>query len=233
MGLKKSGLRGSLQNVSVVIYAIPDIENVQELHRSEDIDSEIGSTINSWPDASNNDFNLDTVSGSPTLEEDSNGNRYVLFDIDDYIFHSDEVSNPQPSEIWIKAQLETTDGSTQFIHAVGADEDASGDAAYRLQSNNGNFAIFSGEVLTGGSEDANLNTFGSIFDGSNSVLEINGTEQATGDAGDRFGEDSFYLGANVGGGSGANVRVYEVIVYQNRDDDRRSNIRDYLSRHDS
>ena len=70
MGLKESGLRGSLRSVSAGV-GIPDSEDAQIWVVSDDLELLDGETVSTWDDRSDNGFDL---TGSSTfIEDDLNG----------------------------------------------------------------------------------------------------------------------------------------------------------------
>jgi len=212
---------------------IPDEENLQFRYAADSgvLDpngdpAAVGDTAETIEDLTDNGFDL-SANGAPELRETSGGLRYLFYDgDDDYHSHSQSLGVTQPAETWLVAELETADGSRQDI--ITGDT-SGGTDAFLTFVQNGVFKIYSGTNVLGGSEDTDRHIIGGIFDGGSSAIDFDGSEVSTGDVGSRDLDNSFYVGANGGGGNAANVRVHEILGYVNRDDSRRSDLRSYLS----
>ena len=214
MGLKESGLRGSLRNVSVGINAIPDTEAIKYRYNGEE-----GLTDSEWMDqAENEDLFFEN---DPDVGEDS-----VTFDGNDQnARHEQSVPVSMPFEIWLVAEMSSEEDGNIF-----GGRESSGTFTTTFSVNDGNWGMFHGESISGSSVDTNLNIFRTVWDSNDSALEINESVDVTGDVGSRDWNEFFVIADNERRDNPKDLTAYETIVYENRDDDRATDVYSYLNR---
>ena len=214
MGLKESGLRGSLRSVSTGVPAIPD---EQDLHAHYDFSQEDGSL----PITDQTGNGRDIVNGGYSgVSADINGVQAGEFDgTSDGVYTDQFASNLSPPytyayvaelndppnnelSIPVNSQFESTD-LAQFIHRT--------DSLNTVQ-------MGYGDILRGGSEFDTLVT--GIFSSSGSLRTM-GVERDTGDTTGQSAE-AVEIGSR-GGGTDRNFdgKFGELLVY---DGDKSSNI---------
>ena len=169
MGLKESGLRGSLRNVSVGIDAIPDSENLHAHYDAQLLLLDDQDTMSEWPDQSGNDNDIPSV-GSPTYETDAiNGNPAVLFDGEDDKFEGDwDDLDSAPYSIYVVVVLNNTSITGRIVN-----EDSNNQF---LRWDDGNWETR--EVS--GSSDENIKQLSFLLENSNfAALYEEGAETGT------------------------------------------------------
>ena len=177
MGLKESGLRGSLRNVSVGIDAIPDEE---DLHARYDFREYDATSTSDFDDLSGN--GRDLINGSITdVSESINGNQAANLDGSGDGVRSDSFSDILPATF---ATVLRVDGSAEDAHTITQTNDSEF-AAIEWQGgdNETEWRISRGEsfVADGTSINAKLIT-GYIESGSNDVLRVD-QQEFSGDGG--------------------------------------------------
>ena len=137
MGLKESGLRGSLRSVSTGVTAIPDSGLVQDFNAQDTGTVTVNGTVTQWDDQSGNDYHL-TGDASDLVSDGINGNPSVLFDgVDDRLTATDEATS-LPFELFAVVEMQTTpDGHQIFI-------DGETDRAV-MADDNGDWEAFAGD----------------------------------------------------------------------------------------
>ena len=183
MGLKESGLRGSLRNVSVGIAAIPDSENLHAHYDLQQQTEEDEETIDPLVDQSDNGHDADAV-GSPTMDVDGfNGHPAAQLDDSnpDYweIPSGSFETISQPYTVYVVIALADPDNNQSILSYQSTDDEqfimdwqAPG---WRLNAESG--------IEISGSDDGTINQLTALANGSNSIIEEEGTETASGDAG--------------------------------------------------
>ena len=135
-----------------------------------------------------------------------------------------EVS--QPTTIAMVVQLDAT---TSGSNLEWFDGDSGATHLIRSRTFNGEFNIYGGNTLNAGvSEDTNPHIFVCLFNGTSSVIRIDGTEAATGDAGS-LGLDGVTLGSRGDQSLYAPIRIGEVLVYPQDKSSIFGDIESYLS----
>ena len=225
MGLKESGLRRSLRNVSVGIDAIPDSE---DLHARYDFRVEDGSLPVTDQTGNGNDLDSGSYSG---VGVDINGKQAGLFDDDndDAIF-GDFSALSQPNHIFASFELVSDPNDNSFIY------DSQGgafDQAFGPGRDNGAYGAVAGSAIVteqlGDSGDIVVSSV--LFNGENSSIDLNdGTATASGDAGSET-LDGFRIGSASRGDTVdyTNVKVGEVLVYSDDKSDSEQEIIDHLT----
>ena len=223
IGSVRTGILGGID-------AIPDSEHLQVHHKADEGVSTDNGDVTAWQGQGQLGLNLDTTNGTPTLQDDDlNGLPGIRFPEDVWIEVSSGLSLNQPCEVWAVGRLETvTDPNNDWCSSG----DGGGGMSLGLRDTNDNYAPFSGNHLDSGvSLDTTARIFGAVFDGNSSAVVIDGAEEATGDAGSRDADAGWTIGArHTGTPDGDNIdgTIHEVMVYGNRDNDRRSDIISYL-----
>ena len=200
----------------------PDPENMLAHYDATSLFLSDGESVNTWPNLASSDGDL--TGGNPIYKESLlNELPGVEFDgVDDVLSESD-LSNDRPDETWVVGRW--VDDSTETF--TDADSTADGVNAMLLRINDGDFSQFAGSNLNGPESDTEPHIFGNVYDGSDSVIEVDGVE-FEGDAGDRPWEN-FQIGQGVSVTGPGHVQAHEIIIYENRDDDRRPDVREHLS----
>ena len=209
MGLKESGLRGSLRNVSVGIDAIPESGLLHDYNVLDQSGSQ-GNIVSTFTDsAGSND-----LSGNGTYQESQiNGRDTILMDGVEDVF-SGEPANFGPGNEYTYA------GVCQF---------SSVDSGAAIFGNRGDeWAILSLEGTTefeadhpgvtsptGGTPDTSAFRYVMTYDGSDSYLDINGTTVINGvsQGFGSFSSENLQLAGNGNGSSLANVHLGRHLFY--------------------
>ena len=169
MGLKESGLRGSLRNVSVGIDAIPD--SVVYHFDATSIDESDSSSINSWECG----VTGNSITGTATYRESAlNGNPSLEFDgVDDDLSNTTDFSNVEPPyTVFVVAETNNMD-SRQGI--TGAAENFSHHVSIRDE----NWQLArSGQTITG-SSDGSVQLLTTQEQDGSVFLRENGTQTAS------------------------------------------------------
>ena len=246
MGLKESGLRGSLRNVSVGIDAIPDQENLQTQY---DLVEETGfdddDPINTLTDFVS-DLDADGGTGGTYKSDAFNGNPVARLDDDDDRF---EVSGSTDSFNYLH------DGSGGTIYFVFANYSLDGNFDDLLQNNNtdtGDVGIQYGESGSNGELRLRITNGGNIvvdesasfsgniltivmdsdrtpqyeaYDDDNSIVSTNfnnSPSSANSDA-------DLHFNADTGGGSELGFDFVGALFYDvTHDNDTRQEVWNYL-----
>ena len=196
MGLKESGLRGSLRNVSVGIDAIPD-ETLYR-HNGSETETVDGETVDPWPDIVG-DVDL-AAFNSPTLQEGSlNGTDAVLTDgIDDGLEYApnlaSDVTEPLTKIFALSVESEP-DGENIWRDNVGGNNEiqiTSDD--YRL--------LIDGNSDLGGSPVVGDQIVTLAVDNSEAILRVNGSQIASVES----SEDVVIMSASERGAYAADIR---------------------------
>ena len=181
MGLKESGLRGSLRNVSVGIDAIPDTVVEQFDARSAFGTSDEGTTVDSWEGETGT---YTVTGGSPTVIGDGiNGQRMLSFDgTDDELgLPSSEFSTISQRYVIIMVVRFDNTGEEDRIFAA-EDFENDNDVFIGNRGDNDNWQIEAGAALEGSGQTGDF-LLTADFNSSNSDLRFNGSSDVTGDAG--------------------------------------------------
>ena len=226
MGLKESGLRGSLRNVSVGIDAIPDsgLDHEYDLREESFSDQD---TLSSLTDRTGSN-NL-SASGDPTAEIDGiNGNQSVLLDGVDDEFSGGVHNLGSEDEYTVAFVFEMESFDTEASEYL---VDNGGSYAFNQDDSNEWQAVHLGiAAISGGSSDTDPHIAVIAYDGDNWILEIDGVEVAS-DSGVNIDSPSGDLiwGARSSGDN-ANVRLGHMLHYsQFYDGSGRSDIYNGLS----
>ena len=181
MGLKESGLRGSLRNVSVGIDAIPDAGNLYAHYDLQEQSESDGGIIDPLLDQTGNGYDADAV-GGPTMDADGfNGNPCAVLDGTEDAWEvpsADWDTLTQPFTMYWVGQIDTT-GQTQAIQ----DNRASSDRVVFRITGDDQFASQAPPPETVGPIDdaATDNISGLIIDGTDSVIESETASTGTSD----------------------------------------------------
>ena len=212
MGLKESGLRGSLRNVSVGIDAIPDSAIAQYDATQESFND--GDSVSTFADQIGTVGDL-TAGTAPTYKTDIiNGNAVVRFDgVDDFL---DVVKSSSVSQkvafAFVVNYGNVGDNPIVFDHA-SSDEprifaDVNRDGNDDTRFNAGSNLSSSDNVVSNGTTAVLVY----IADGSNSEIRVDGSSVASGDAGTNAFQ-SLRVGSNQFDDAFADYDVGEIMVY--------------------
>ena len=179
MGLKESGLRGSLRNVSVGIDAIPD--SAQHRYFASEVPEGDGETVESWDDLIGS-VDLQSV-GNPTISSNA-VNDVDAINLDgedayDYIDNLDETIT-EPFTIIFSLSIESLDGE---IYNLWHDNDGDDSTRNRilLRDDTGDLTLdIDGENTTvGDMPDEGDHIITVAVDDSEAVLRVDGMEEST------------------------------------------------------
>lgn len=212
---------------------IPDSGDLQARYDARQLALSDGQSVSSWADLTGNGYNLSSVDSSPTFKSSQvDGQDAVRFDSDD--LRTTWTSLSESYHIFALGQLFGTagsgnddtiwDGATREEFRFATDTDASGDP-YKLAQQSS---------VTGSNSDLNVHIFDTLLrpSGNNDVLNIDGTQDVTGDLGDSA-SDGLTLGARYNSGSTeekSQVDIVELLFYKKDKSANASDIRDYLDR---
>lgn len=211
-GTESTPLR-SEQNYPFVVanggIQLPDTEIERWDSRSAFTASDDGTTISSWP-GENGEYTV--TGGSPTVRENGiNGFRSVEFNgSEDFLTTSFPSVESQPNTIFVVLEYLSADTST---YGIAVDGDTIRHSIEQGQGS-GNNQINAGNNINGGNHDSPTIITG-VFDGTNGILRVNGTEVATGDVGTN-GLDGMRFGEFSGGSNHWYGYIGEVIPYPER-----------------
>ena len=220
MGLKESGLRGSLRNVSVGIDAIPDSE---ELYAHYDWSQEDGS----MPiiDLSDNDNDLDS-GGYSGVGGDINGVQAGEF-VDDIVFNDDGIGESPDYNIFFVCTHKVTDDIQFYI----CNEDGNAQLFVDESGNSDDWAhqgdIFGGDASD--SESPSIMGFGFESDG---WIRQDGEEVAAGSLSPESYAESIYVGGDPRDGGRFFIDdglLGELLIYPPRTDGQIDDVEEYLS----
>ena len=220
MGLKESGLRGSLRNVSVGITAIPDSE---DLHFHYDF-SASSTTTSFVEDQTGNGRDLDSGSFTST-NATIGGNQAAEFD-DDLIYGSFSTVD-QPLHMFAVIEMPDPSGSDAYVW----------DGADSSSVNHVGFGARDGDM-----EQIHSNSFGAsqivgepivvnvLYDGSNGKVRLNGgEEEVSGDSESRPLQDGITVGARSDDDSNGTFNALEMLAYPENKEDVEEDVESYLS----
>ena len=215
MGLKESGLRGSLRNVSTGVIAIPDSELTHHFDASL-LSGTDGDTITTFPDsAGTND-----ATGDGTLRTDAVNGENVI-ELNGSQNFENANSSPvlsQPVTIFAVWNSATDTGDQQT--AIGFNNDSDGLLLFQRpdSSSASGPSIFAGNPVDAGQSNGSFPTRidAGIFDGSNSAIRTDGVERATGNVGSQSDNGSFSIGSRFDGSAFLNGQVCEILVYDRK-----------------
>lgn len=136
-----------------------------------------------WYDQSGNSRNATQVTAGdqPTMVvsgtvQTANGKSILVFDGVNS-FMSLTAFMPQPSTYFIVAK---TNNASQLQALISSNNTS---ARHQISLNSGQYNIFAGTILTGGSVNTNEHLYSAIFNGASSELRVDGVSIITGNAG--------------------------------------------------
>ena len=229
MGLKESGLRGSLRNVSVGIDAIPDSDMLHAHYDATELNFSDGDTVSTFEDQTDNDHEL-TASGGPTYISDGiNGNPSVFYDgVDDKHIIDSWENQPTPNHVFVVFNHQG--GESERVFGNGSGDNAFGHQ-YRNDNGDGGQQLFNGESLNGGDSTLGGTHITTCYfdDGGESYIRTDGSLEVSGDAGTRDSE-GFSLGVDKGEIGFWEGEIGEVLWYQTGlDSESEAQAEEYLS----
>ena len=174
MGLKESGLRGSLRSVSTGVIDIPDSAIAHYDTQSAFDSGDDGQSVSTWQDELGQ---FDATDGNPTVRENGiNGNRSLEFGTDDGLDAAMGVEDGPMTVLTVAESFVEDDN----IRAVIAETD--GDGELTIAYDDRGLLAFRGELLEGNTGLLSLTTV--AFDGSNAFIRQNGAQTDSGNVGD-------------------------------------------------
>jgi hypothetical protein len=181
--------------------------------------------VSQWDDQSGNARHLKQATGAaqPALQGDGS----ILFNGTGHFLKCDAFTLNQPETIYFLGRQVTWTLSDRIF-----DGETAGTGALLQVTSTPTLGINAGAAVNGNTNLA-VNTYGvvaAVFNGGNSVLQVNRTAPLTGNAG-AGNMGGFTLGASGGGGSlFGNIQVKEIIIFPTaHDSNTRLNVIRYLS----
>lgn len=167
--------------------------------------------VSVWADKSGNGRNASQSTGNNQpiyTAAGPNGKNVLTFDGTNDTMTTASFTQNQPSTIFIAAQVLNTSGSASIVDGFGLNRAG----IFRRVTNN--WAAFAGAELVGStSTDTNWHTFSAVFNTTSSLLRVDGTQIASGNAGSQNVTSGLAVGTYNGTGSHLNGRVAEVLFY--------------------
>jgi len=209
------------------VFTASDIPDSANLHARYDFSNlSLGTTTN-VPDETGNGHDL--VNGSFSgVSVSINGVQAGQFDgANDLIGSNTFTALSQPHEIFVLAELDTNNTTTfNYLFGSGSGIGQAEDIAFRTDSSE--WFVFAGNLING-SNNTGANILSFVADGSNSILREDGSQTASGNAGGRE-MDLIGLGGRFRDGDRYFPgKIGEVLIYVNRDDQRRPDVESYLA----
>ena len=208
---------------------IPDSEDLHARYDAREIDANDADPITSWSDETGNGHDLS--GGDPTYVEDAIGGQPVVrFDGEDDLLSSSFSDEAQANHVFILFEIVSLgddnqaifDGATGSTHNIFIDE-----------SNDKEYNLFAGSRLGDPANtvanEGDRRILSALFDGSDSVLRLDGSDDTTGDVGSET-LDGVTLAALGDGADHLNIDVLEVLVYPEGKTDKQDDIEEYLDR---
>jgi len=159
--------------------AIPDKSLLHELHDARQLGLSDGSSVSTWADESGNGFDL-SAGGAPTFKTGViNSEPIVRFDgVDDYLDNSyTQLTDPVVWGFVFIDQDPTTTDIAGFL-------DANTTNGAQFQAGRSDYGIFAGDKLVeGGTATSNPRICTIRWDGSNTVVRLDGTQVISGNPG--------------------------------------------------
>ena len=172
MGLKESGLRGSLRNVSVGIAAIPDAQDLSEHYQFYLEDGTL-------PVSDQTDNNRDLDSGGFVgVSEDINGVQAGEFDGSEFL-SGPTMTDERPSTIHAAIKYTGDLSSRSTVCNIGDSNDP-----VQLFWDSGNWRFFDGEGVNGSTDDT-VKIITVIIGESEMKIRENGVETGSATSGNR------------------------------------------------
>ena len=204
MGLKESGLRGSLRSVSTGVSAIPDDALAQFVAND---DPQSSGSISTIPDQLA-DFDLD--GNAEIVTDELNGNDVYRLTRSDFVQNTSLSDKNQPNAYFMVVKVETSDSNDVIVDGAGS-TDAN---THQLFKNDDPDEYSLQGDIQGGSV-SNWDIITAIFDTDNSVLRKNGTEVASGAIADEI-LSGITVGASRDGENGSTMDFAEFIPTSSR-----------------
>lgn len=226
-GLAFKGFTEVRKGDGTVLWSANDIPDSGDLHAQYDateITASDEDSVSTWSDATGNGYDL-TATGSPTYKTSGiNGNPVVGLDGTDDYFDVSWTAFSQPFSIYIVAQYPTASQSGEIFDGINASSnrhlfDSDGSDNLRMYTTTG---------ITGSGADTNPHIFSTLWDGGNSTLRKDGTQDASGDVGTN---DSAGITVGARGDQNAygEVEIGEILIYPQDKSGIQSDIESYLS----
>lgn len=152
-----------------------------------------------------------------------NGKPVVRFDgVDDLLTHTFGSSLSQANTIFVVGNINGA-GPEYFIDGLD------GSNRHIIYRSGGNWFIFSGANVSGGTSDANKHIFTAVFNGASSSLRVDGASVLSGNAG-AHSVGGLTIGANNSESILLDGDIAELIVYSDSlTTDERDQVEEYLS----
>lgn len=183
-----------------------------------------GQSVTNWTDETGNGYDLQAGDAPTYFDDGINSNPTVSFAGADDFLDVAWSAISQPNHIFIVFQFRSYDGGG-LNYIVDSDDPNN---RHLFNNRQGTFNMNAGSNLTGKNVDTNPHLASLLFNGSNSVHRMDGTDQNTGDAGSES-MAGMTLAEYLNGGNNGDVWIGEVIVYNTDKTNSLSNIESYLA----
>jgi len=206
------------------LAAIPDSQDLLFRFDARELNISNNNSVDPWDDEAND--NDVTAGDAPTfIDSGVEGLPTVRFNGSSNFLDVPFSAVSQPNHIFLLFKLQSTSSSFETIF------DAAGNSRHGFQSDSsGNWLIHGGSQLSGGSANTKPYIGNVLFDGSDSKLDLNQSNEISGDAGSDS-MDGFRVGDDSGLNSvHAEVDIVEILGYQTDKTGIESDIESYLDR---
>ncbi len=209
--------------LSLAEVTVPDAGELIARYDAQALSESDGASVSTWPDETGNGNDL-TAGGPPTFNESGiNTNPSLSFDgVDDYLNTALSTQNV-PNTIASVVSLDTTGSFYQYLY-----DGSNADEQSLQQTNNGEWAYGAGTRSPDGPTDTQPHVFTALYNGSNSVLRIDGTEVHSGSAGTEA-LNGFEVGRRPDGQFYADAQLGEILIYPSDKSASFSDIESYLA----
>ena len=195
MGLKESGLRGSLRNVSTGVVAIPDSAILEIDATQDDLDDQ--DSVPEVPDFSGEGNDL-SGSGATYLTDVQNGQPAYDFETGDIYDNPGVGVISQPFTIVATVQQDDTNDWNHIFSSTQEDGDTRAHHSQEFDANQWRTRVGEDE-LSGGDNETDWIVSTLVVNGSDSALRVNGSDIVTGTLGG--GWEGFQIGDSYFGGA--------------------------------
>lgn len=211
---------------AVDLNPIPDREDLHAHYDATELALSDGNAVSTWPDETNNGYDLTEGSAPQYVADGINGNPVVSFDGVEDVLDVTFSQLAQPNHVFIAGRYVGGSGERLFQSPdsnARHNVDTGGDGT--------NFGIYAGDLLnTGVAADTDPHILTARFDGTNSLhrVDAGNVASATGDAGNES-MGGIRLAADDSLSDFGEVEVGEVLVYPQDKSSIQSDVEEYLS----
>lgn len=210
---------------------VPASQDLHAHYDATELTASGGDAISTWPDETSNGHDL-TAGTAPTYAASAiNGNPVVRFDGTDDFLDVAFTALSQPNHIFVVYKLNSFSTSS-YEMVYDSETTSSGDDRNTFGSSNSDnwfqYAPPGGTLQEGGTLDTANHISSSLFNGTNSVSRLDGSQIISGDAGDGA-LNGLTVGAQYDGSNFAEVDVGEILIYPQDKSGIVTDVESYLS----